>query len=159
MGASGVAARVAWASLVALAVAPLSLDAPVGRVVITTCEGCALFAHPELKRFLVTQRERYVDQYPNVDVVYERGRSPVLVAYSRSSVELFRADLTKHGTVDRTRALLASLGFAPRQVFAEEPCADQHDDCAWWARHGRCDTRFVAERCAKSCRTCAKDEL
>lgn len=143
----------------ALVAAPFDFDVPVGRVVVTTCEGCALFTHPELKRFFVTQRQRYVDQYPNVDVVYERGRSPVLVAYSRQNVELVRTDLTKHATVDAVRALLAALGFAPQRVFPEEVCADGHDDCAWWARHGRCDTRFVQERCPRSCGTCEKDEL
>lgn len=134
-------------------------DAPVARAEVRTCQACALFSLPELKRFLVTQRDRYVDQYTGVAVVYERGLAPQLTAYARDGRELGRVDLKRHATVDAMRALLAGMGFRPRAVFEEEACADQHEDCQWWARHGRCDTRFVAERCAKSCRTCAKDEL
>lgn len=166
VGRTRAPARPWWALLVAAAVVcaqPASsvprLDVPAGRAVVRTCEGCALFSYPELKRFLVTQRDRYVDQYPNVDVKYERGLAPVLVVYSRQNVELARVDLTQHSTIVSMRALLRALGFEPQRVFAEETCVDGHDDCAWWARHGRCDTRFVRERCASSCQTCAKDEL
>lgn len=136
-----------------------TLSSPAASAVVTTCEGCALFEYPELKRFLVTQKERYVDQYTNVDVRYHRGQMPVLRVYSHSNVEIASVDLVGHGTIESMRTLLQRLGFSPREVFPEEVCSDTHDDCGWWSRHGRCDTLFVRQRCAKSCGTCVKDEL
>lgn len=128
------------------------------RAVVTTCQGCALYNHPNLFRYFVTERGLYVDSLNNVEVVYERYMTPRADFFNGKGDLVDSVDLLQHAdSVEKIEGVFTSRGF-DRKSTVPKPvahCADTRTaDCGWWVQLGRCSQTFVRKNCQRSCGLC-----
>jgi len=51
---------------------------------------------------------------------------------------------------------IAAIAFQQMSAAPSSECKDENSDCAYWAKHGDCDTNpdWMLVHCKKSCKTC-----
>ena len=133
-------------------------DSTATYATVSTCSGCALYNHPNLFRYFVTERGLYVDSLKNVEVVYERYMRPRADFFNGKGDPVDSVDLLQHAdSVEEIEGVFTSRGF-DRKSTVPKPvahCVDTRTaDCGWWVQLGRCSQRFVRQNCKKSCGLC-----